>query len=467
MKKFFLALLVLPSVACSLTTRSTIPRIPQNESDLPPTLSVSEKIEGAPIELTRECTEHIKTLQGMPGMKYGWAKSTEFPDPNTAPVYTFYYHYPTRNVPVAFFNGGPLADSHSSFALFWPFIQQNGTWMVFMDQRGTGCSSPLPEKTQERAAEYMHWGSAGVARDAEAVREALQVKRWYIFGQSFGAHIVERYLHMFPQSILTAVAHGGALLNDTTDTSQLRYEQQIYVIKKYLEKFPGDLDLVKKIVNQHLCNPISPEACGTYAVALIAREFLGFKYAWDYMHIRLVKTATSTISRPPWKNTQKPNELFGMSSVTYNAHGWVTHPDITNSALNCYKVRTLVLREIGRAEAMALSECASMPGYQGQKPTKKDIEYLQNFFSYWRLPIRTNEAIRENLEKYPDLNFYLFSSELDYYTPPAIISRAAGEIGPRVHYKKLMGAGHEAFNSEPVLRKAIPGLDELYKAYGQ
>ncbi len=68
------------------------------------------------------------------------------------------------------------------------------------------------------------------------------------------------------------------------------------------------------------------------------------------------------------------------------------------------------------------------------------------------------EKIRQNLEIYPDIEFHLFSSQLDYYTPNAIAAQTAAEIGPRVQFHRLKDSTHDAFAVEPTLKRNLANL---------
>ena len=80
--------------------------------------------------------------------------------------------------------------------------------MIYLDQRGNGCSDPYPagpvntQFTTMTAQRLALYGSRSIVRDAEALRELLlgPGKSWSAFGQSFGGEIVHRYVEMLPQS---------------------------------------------------------------------------------------------------------------------------------------------------------------------------------------------------------------------------------------------------------------------------
>lgn len=82
--------------------------------------------------------------------------------------------------------------------------------VVLLDQRGTGNSSridahgPLPS-----VEELSCYRADSIVRDAEVLREYLGLKRWTLFGQSFGGFCITHYLSSFPESVERAYLTGG------------------------------------------------------------------------------------------------------------------------------------------------------------------------------------------------------------------------------------------------------------------
>ncbi len=87
--------------------------------------------------------------------------------------------------------------------------------VVMLDQRGTGQSSPVDERilagnSAAEVAEYLtHLRADGIVRDAEALREILQVDTWCTLGQSFGGFTTLHYLSTYPESLDTCYFTGG------------------------------------------------------------------------------------------------------------------------------------------------------------------------------------------------------------------------------------------------------------------
>lgn len=81
---------------------------------------------------------------------------------------------------------------------------------ILLDQRGTGRSHRIDELSDAADFDKLHLlRQDNIVRDAERVREHLGLKKWSLYGQSFGGFIITAYLSMFPESIERAFLTGG------------------------------------------------------------------------------------------------------------------------------------------------------------------------------------------------------------------------------------------------------------------
>ena len=131
---------------------------------------------------------------------------------------------------------------------------------------------------------------------------------------------------------------------------------------------------------------------------------------------------------------------------------------------DCNKVRRNALRLLGDPALLALSECWFFNGNEGI--TKQLKENLAGGFKELKIAPVSNSKVRESLEKFPGIEFVTFASDYDFYTPSAIMQKAASEIGPRVKLVKLHNTGHEAYFSEDMLQELIPAMKERQKRPG-
>lgn len=94
--------------------------------------------------------------------------------------------------------------------------------MLFLDQRGTGLSTPITADTlalqgnAQKQADYLKMFRAdSIVKDCEAIREALvydydaEHKKWSVFGQSFGGFCALTYLSHYPQGLREVFLSGG------------------------------------------------------------------------------------------------------------------------------------------------------------------------------------------------------------------------------------------------------------------
>jgi len=101
-------------------------------------------------------------------------------------------------------------------------VLDRGYQMLYLDQRGTGLSSPISAGTlalqgdSHRQADYLKLFRAdSIVRDCEAIRKTLtadyptELKKWSIFGQSFGGFCALTYLSFYPQGLREAFTSGG------------------------------------------------------------------------------------------------------------------------------------------------------------------------------------------------------------------------------------------------------------------
>lgn len=104
---------------------------------------------------------------------------------------------PFDGIPVLFLHGGPgggcLAEHRR---LFDPAVFR----VVLIDQRGAGRSLPSGELGANTTLDLV--------ADLDAVREALGIPGWIVFGGSWGSLLALAYAQIYPESVLGLVMHG-------------------------------------------------------------------------------------------------------------------------------------------------------------------------------------------------------------------------------------------------------------------
>ena len=136
--------------------------------------------------------------------------------------------------PVIFLSGGPGSPSlvHVETLVTLPAIREivvDRDW-VFFDQRGGGRSIPQlycpPEddwfkrvqtcrdQLIKQGVDLSQYNSARIASDMEALRKALGVKQWNVWGASYGARLAFTMARYYPASVRTLLVDGPYLPED-------------------------------------------------------------------------------------------------------------------------------------------------------------------------------------------------------------------------------------------------------------
>lgn len=125
--------------------------------------------------------------------------------------------------PVTLLAGGPgqsAADTWPQLqAAFYPILANRDVYLI--DQRGTGNSAPMncdsppadsalsmdPDVVRDSAMQCYEqqsfatqWFTTSIAvRDLDAVRQALGIKSWNLYGVSYGTRVAQHYLRRYPE----------------------------------------------------------------------------------------------------------------------------------------------------------------------------------------------------------------------------------------------------------------------------
>lgn len=143
------------------------------------------------------------------------------------------------------------------------FLLDKGYQVLYLDQRGTGLSSPITASTLQMRGysdvqhRYMKlYRADNIVRDCEAVRKALladlpaEKQKWSILGQSFGGFCSLTYLSFFPNGLKEVFLFGGlAPIRSSPDEVYRRlYKKVINANERYYAKYPEDVERVQAIL---------------------------------------------------------------------------------------------------------------------------------------------------------------------------------------------------------------------------
>lgn len=161
---------------------------------------------------------------------------------------------------VVFFQGGPGSGSpRPATCSGWIKRMTQDYRVLLLDQRGTAASTPVTAQslagmTPEDQAKYLrHFRADNIVRDAEHIRRHMSGGRpWTIFGQSYGGFCAMRYLSASPEGLEAVLITGGvpSLTRGADDVYRATYPRVIEKNRRYYERYPGDVERVREIVDR-------------------------------------------------------------------------------------------------------------------------------------------------------------------------------------------------------------------------
>ena len=158
----------------------------------------------------------------------------------------------------------PLANSGYTKVLL-----DKGFQVLYLDQRGTGLSTPLEvgtmnmlvprleglsekEHVEKQLKFILNFRADSIVEDFEVVRKALvgENRKWSILGQSFGGFCCFTYLSKYPESLKEVLITGGVppVNLGPEDVYRATYERTRERNRHYYDKYPQDISKVKTIL---------------------------------------------------------------------------------------------------------------------------------------------------------------------------------------------------------------------------
>jgi pimeloyl-ACP methyl ester carboxylesterase len=410
--------------------------------------------------LTEECKTFLKQLPKTEVR--GWLQTT-VSDTDQRPVYVFFHNRPIkRKIPWLYFNGGPMEADHTlphPVAAHFPETRASSPLIIFMDQRGTGCSSPLSVQ-RENVLAYMDWGSHGIVRDSEALRKALHYAKWNIVGQSFGGLIVSRYLTDSPESVNKAISHGYALPTEQTKDLVERTLGQEQLIAAYFKKYPDDVAAIKHMT-AFICQAQKNQSadCPGTILSTYALPYFQWYLWWPKLHTALqawmsskldaqlasIKSPVIKSSTPPGKSTTEipiPANLNDIATIEAADRGAEEFYD----RKTCEDVEGRLQTAYGTDLFDNFLECASKEFKDTLISPGPEFDALETLFK----PYAVNIAdLAMSLVRHPEIRFFLTGSRYDYFTNFEKVRAEAETLGTLATFVPLENSGHEGFSTEP------------------
>lgn len=176
--------------------------------------------------------------------------------------------------------------------------------VLLLDQRGMGRSTPLgladalstpAAALAERLA--LHRADA-IVRDAECFRQALDIDRWSVLGQSFGGFCTVTYLSLFPGALREAFITGGLppLDQGIDEVYRATYFSTRQKTEHHFDRYPQDRARLRSLA-AHLADHEVRLPCGDRLTANRLRQLglmLGTGQGSERLHHILELPGTST-----------------------------------------------------------------------------------------------------------------------------------------------------------------------------
>ncbi|MGJ9533309.1 alpha/beta fold hydrolase [Actinotignum sp. GS-2025b] len=271
--------------------------------------------------------------------------------------------------------------------------------VVFVDERGTGRSTPVGEDilstgSAAEVAEYLsHMRADGIVRDCEALRQELGVEKINLLGQSFGGFTTVHYLSVAPEHIDQAFLTGGltAVRRSADDVYSLTWEKMREHSEEYYRRFPAHRDRVRELV----------ELAGSGSIELPTGEIvspsrlrslghlLGSDNGWRELYYLLEKDPASTAFRYDLAAAMPfdgRNPLYYVLHESSYADGVVTNWSAERTQPEAFRTDTSLLY----GEHVWAEWADTVPAFQ---PWKDVVEKLAT----WEWPqLYFPEALRES-----------------------------------------------------------------------
>ncbi|MFD4008230.1 alpha/beta fold hydrolase [Brachybacterium paraconglomeratum] len=181
--------------------------------------------------------------------------------------------------------------------------------VLMLDQRGTGRSTPvgpdaplpegaisgartLREASPDQQARYLtHFRADAIVADAELLREALDLPRWSLLGQSFGGFTTLRYLSAAAGSVKKALFTGGlpTVGPHMDQVYATTWEGMIARSERYWARFPGDRDRFRRLADEAAAGRLRAPGGRRIGVESLRRlgHLLGASQGAERLHLLL------------------------------------------------------------------------------------------------------------------------------------------------------------------------------------
>lgn len=179
----------------------------------------------------------------------------------------------------------------TSYSGMTKVLLDEGYQIVWMDQRGTGASTPIDYKTlienlspsssvDDQLKTILHFRADSIVKDAEAIRKELigDDAKWSSLGQSYGGFCSFTYLSLYPQSLKHVFITGGVppIGFDVDSVYKQTYKRTMERNIHYYRKYPQDVARVVEICKYLKSNEVTLPDGGRLSIERFQQLGLSF-----------------------------------------------------------------------------------------------------------------------------------------------------------------------------------------------
>jgi pimeloyl-ACP methyl ester carboxylesterase len=405
--------------------------------------------------LTEECLNAIKKIPD--NFKFGWItvpEDWEAPSESKKISVFYYTSYTDSMTPLIYFNGGPGSNSHGLHQIIEPMSAPRNLGVIYIDQRGTGCSSPIDLK--QSPVDLMNlgknYGTFEIVLDAEQVRKKLLGDRpWKAFGQSFGGLIINRYVSLFPKSLSSVHTYASSTDDSFVDFYMYRMEAQRSILISHELEFKDTLkkiELLKSSLKATDCIQYQEHSiCGPILADFMVFSLSGFpssskKYIDPLFkpdgsaHLDNMKIEYWSILDYFFSNKFYLTQSILRQETTSQGNLMVLSDDCKKSYAQLEEQFNI------QSKAILLSEC-NILSYVGQNTGAYEL-FRKVFPSIALRDQLPRTAVYESLKKNPHLKYYAAASGMDPFSNHYSIAEFA-KGSPSITFRLYPFFGHGGF----------------------
>lgn len=377
-------------------------------------------------------------------------------DAKSTKIKIFYYWRGKTSDVTPVINGGPNASSHSLFESIKEHKNLNKFFsespILLFDQRGTGCSTNYPESIQK----LPYYASDSIVKDLEAIRKHLNIKKWNIFGQSYGGYVVYRYLLLAPQSLNNIYVYAESLNDDLYRATLNRIKSQVRVIESYLVEYPEDkntLIYLAETLSSDVCfsDLAGYDICGHQVLYYLLKN-IGFTEYWEHIHTDLQKLANLSAQELVAELGSTLKAIFKsekQSKYYYEASVVLEKIDSNfekYSAKTCRKISEDLELE-STNEFLKFTDCGVYLQENHPVQLYEAEPDLSALVKKTEKKLITSQMIESALLNNPKVQVWVHSAGKDSYVPKEnfdAIKNLASKL-PNLHYEHHEESGHGGF----------------------